>query len=125
MRRLMPIFCLLALPLAVSAEELAHVDFEGGPAPLPQAYGDEPQVLVNASEPGVGRVGEVTNPDRSRSVTAPTSCAIASAFSTESASGFSHNTWQPASQAASTIGRCKWLGVQMKTMSGCSASAAA
>ena len=67
--------CLLAVALCAAgalAEDLAHVDFEDWPEPLPRVYGDDPQVLVNAAAPGVGRVGGVTDPDRSRSVTAPT-----------------------------------------------------
>jgi predicted amidohydrolase len=62
MHRVIPVICcLLALPTVVAAEELARVDFEprtqasAWKDPLPKTYGDEPQVLVNAAEPGVGR----------------------------------------------------------------------
>lgn len=57
MRRLILMASLLALPLALHAEELARVDFEGWKDPLPRTYGDEPQVLANAVEEGVGRTG--------------------------------------------------------------------
>ncbi|MCE5241344.1 carbon-nitrogen hydrolase family protein [bacterium] len=57
MMRLALCLAVALLPLAAAtAEELARVDFETWQGPLPRIYGDEPQVLVNAPEPNVGRV---------------------------------------------------------------------
>ena len=57
MMRLALCLAVALLPLAAAvAEELARVDFETWQGPLPKTYGDEPQVLVNAPEPNVGRV---------------------------------------------------------------------
>lgn len=41
----------------LGAEELAYVDFEGWQEQLPKVYGDDPEVLVSAAEPNVGRTG--------------------------------------------------------------------
>ncbi|MEN6642502.1 MAG: carbon-nitrogen hydrolase family protein [Armatimonadia bacterium] len=55
-RCLICLFCMLLLTSAF-AEVIASVDFEGWTAPLPQTYGDGPQVLMNGVEAAAGRTG--------------------------------------------------------------------